>query len=112
MKLSLLMVTTQLTLAGCGLGDFADKQAAWNRQHGMSSMNPGSSMGSPGSGDQAAKDAETQRNIKQGEDLETEEARKAGFGPSPMDGMNCTTASSFTGSSNSGTSSSRTSCHN
>jgi len=59
----------------------------------------------------AEKDAETQRNIKQGEDVENEEARKAGFGPSPTDGMNCTTTSSSSGSANNRTTSTSTTCH-
>lgn len=42
-------------------------------------------MGGPSDSERAAaeKDAETQRNIKRGEDLEDEEARKTGLGPSP-----------------------------
>jgi membrane protein involved in colicin uptake len=59
----------------------------------------------------AEKDAETQRNIKQGEDLENEDARKAGFGPSPTDGMNCSTTSSSSGSANNLTTSTSTTCH-
>jgi hypothetical protein len=102
-------------LAGCGVADFAAKQNEWNQAHGVGSMNPGGGMGDGPSADERAsaeRDAETQRNIRQGEAVENEEARKAGFGPSPTDGMNCTSSSSFTGSANSGTSSSVTHCHN
>lgn len=68
--------------------------------------------------DQAAKDraaadkeAETQRNITRGEDVENEEARKAGFGASPTSGMNCTTTTSRSGSANNLTTTSNTVCH-
>jgi hypothetical protein len=57
-------------------------------------------------------DAETAQRIKQGEQLENEEARKAGLGASPTKGMNCNTATSFSGSANNLTGSSITPCHN
>jgi hypothetical protein len=115
MKALLLLAAMFGALTGCGLADFAAKQNDWNQQHGMGGMNPGAGMGGgPSASERAAaeRDAETQRNIKQGEALENEEARKAGLGPSPTDGMNCTRQTSFTGSTNSGSSTSVTNCHN
>jgi hypothetical protein len=71
-------------------------------------------MGAPSASERAAaeQEAQTQRDIKHGEDLENEEARKAGFGPSPTEGMNCTTSTSSSGSANNGTSTTNTTCHN
>ncbi len=114
MKRWLFVAALCCSLTGCGVADFAARQNEWNQQHGMGSMNPGAGMAGPSASERAAaeRDAENQRNIKQGEDLENEEARKAGFGPSPTDGMNCTRQTSFVGGTNSGTSSSVTSCHN
>jgi hypothetical protein len=115
MKTRLLVATMCCCLAGCGLADFAAKQNDWNQQHGMGSMNPGADIGGgPSASERAAaeRDAETQRNIRQGEAFENEEARKAGLGPSLTDGMSCTRQTSFTGGTNSGTSSSVTNCHN
>jgi len=109
MKIVLLFLV--IPLAGCGVADLAQKQADWNRQMGMGGMNSVPTMSSPGNG-QAESDADVQRRIKQGEDLENREARQAGFGPSPTEGMNCTTTSSYSGTANSGTSTSHTSCHN
>jgi hypothetical protein len=112
MKSLLPLLTLLGLLAGCGVADFAAKQAEWNRQNGMGSMNGPPTMG--GSGDQstADQDAETLRNIKHGENVENAEAAKAGFGPSPTDGMSCTSTSSVTGSANNATTVSHTSCHN
>ncbi len=64
--------------------------------------------------DKAAADrnAETQSNITRGEQIENDDASKAGFGPSPTDDMNCTTTSSRSGSANNMTSTSSTECHN
>lgn len=59
----------------------------------------------------ADRDAETRRNITRGEAVENEEARKAGFGPSPTQGMNCTTTTSSSGSANNRTTTSSTTCH-
>jgi hypothetical protein len=115
MKTPLLLAALCAMLAGCGVADFAAQQNQWNQAHGMGSMNPGGGMdGGPSAEERAAaeRDAETQRNIRQGEALENEEASKAGLGPSPTAGMNCTSSSSFTGSANSGTSTSVTHCHN
>lgn len=80
----------------------------------MGSMNTMPTFGGQTDSERAAaeKDAETQRNIKRGEELENEEARKAGLGPPPTEGMNCGMTTSFTGSANSGTSTSQTTCHN
>jgi hypothetical protein len=101
---------TSALLAGCGVADFAQKQADWNASHGMGSMNSMPSVGGPSAAER--EQAETQRRIRQGEDLENEEARKAGFGPSPTAGMNCTTNTSSSGGPTNMTSSSHTSCHN
>jgi hypothetical protein len=95
-------------LAGCGVADFAAKQADWNRQIGMGNMNGPITTGSPA----ADTDADTLRNIKRGEDIENADAAKAGFGPSPTDGMNCSSTSSVTGSANNATITSHTGCHN
>jgi hypothetical protein len=112
MKSLLPLLTLLGLLAGCGVADFTAKQAEWNRQNGMGSMNGPPTMGSSGDQSTADKDAETLRNIKQGEDVENSEAAKAGFGPSPTDGMNCTSTSSVTGSANNAITASHTSCHN
>ena len=114
MKYQLLLAALLLPLAGCGVADFAAQQSNWNQSHGMGSMNGMPNMGgSATSGSsQEEDDAAVQARIKRGEDLENEEARQAGVGPSPTEGMNCTTSSSFTGSANSGTSTSHTTCHN
>jgi hypothetical protein len=112
MKSLLPLLTLLGLLAGCGVADFAAKQAEWNRQNGMGSMNSPPAMGSSSDQTAADKDAETLRNIKRGEDVENAEAAKAGLGPSPTDGMNCTSTSSVTGSANNATTVSHTSCHN
>jgi hypothetical protein len=112
MKSLLPLLTLLGLLAGCGVADFAAKQAEWNRQNGMGSMNGPPTMGSPGDQTAADKDAETLRNIKHGEDVENAEAAKAGFGPSPTDGMNCSSTNSIIGSANDATITSHTSCHN
>jgi hypothetical protein len=114
MKSPLVLAAVFIPLAGCGLNDFAQKQADWNHRIGMDSMNPGGAMAGPSASERATaeQEAQTQRNIKQGEDLENEEARKAGLGPSPTEGMNCTTTTNASGSANNGTSTSSTTCHN
>lgn len=114
MNMPLIVALLAGSLAGCAVADFAQRQSDWNAQHGMGSMNGPPMIGGPSTtvGAPTADDAETQRRIKQGEDLENEEARKAGFGPSPTEGMNCATTSSYSGSANSGNSTSNTSCHN
>jgi len=114
MKSPLLLAALFVPLSGCALNDFAQKQAEWNHKIGMDSMNPGGSMGGPSASERAAaeQEAQTQRDIKRGEDLENEEARKAGFGPSPTEGMNCTTTTSSSGSANNGSSTTNTTCHN
>ena len=114
MKYQLLLAAVLLPLAGCGVADFAAQQANWNQTHGMGGMNGMPNMGGSGtsSSNQEEDDAAVQARIKRGEDVENEQARQAGFGPSPTEGMNCSTHSSFTGSANAGTSSSQTSCHN
>jgi hypothetical protein len=110
MRTLLVAVIAMCCLAGCGVADFAAKQNEWNRQTGMGGMNGPAMTGS----DQTAaeKDAETQRNIKHGEDVENSEAAKAGLGPSPTDGMHCKSESSVTGSANNSTTTTNTSCHN
>ena len=105
-----LLLLSLIPLTACGLSDFAAKQAAWNSSIGMDAMNAtpgfGASRGTPGSDDDA-----TRQRIKAGEDLENADAQQAGFGPSPTDGMSCTTTRSFSGSANSGTATSHTECH-
>ncbi|MGH7155798.1 MAG: hypothetical protein ACREF3_17865 [Acetobacteraceae bacterium] len=114
LKSSLLLLAVLFPLTGCAVADFAARQNEWNASHGMGSMNTMPTFGGQTESERAAaeKDAETQRNIKHGEDLENEEARKAGLGPSPTEGMNCSTTTISTGSANSGTSTSHTTCHN
>ena len=125
MNLTAVSLAALLVLGGCTL---TPEQAAWNRAHhvGELPLTPadapfnGKNYADPSphsdSDDQqrAAYEANQQRQmeIKRGEDVENEEARKAGFGPSPTDGMNCASTSSFSGSANNGTSTSHTSCHN
>ncbi len=60
---------------------------------------------------QAQKDADTQRQIKQGEDLENSMARDAEKSMSPPAGSNCTTTTEVTQGTNAGSSSSTTICH-
>ncbi len=111
MKLAFLLIASFGLLAGCGVSDFVAKQNQWNQQNGMGGMNAGPVMTSgPSASEQ--QDEETQRNIKRGEDVENEEAAKAGLGPSPTAGMNCATSSSSSGSLNNMTSTSHTNCHN
>ena len=104
------LAATVLLLSGCAVTDFAARQQEWNQSHGLGGMNQMPSVGGPSASER--EDAETHARIKRGEDLENEEARKAALGPSPTEGMNCTTTSSFSGSANSGSSTSHTSCHN
>lgn len=110
MRRVLVLAAAAALLSGCAVTDFAARQQQWNQSHGMGGMNQMPSVGGPSASER--EDAETQARIKRGEDLENEEARKAGLGPSPTEGMNCTTTSSFAGSANAGTSTSHTSCHN
>ncbi len=112
MKSLLSLVALLGLLAGCGVADFAARQAEWNRLDGMGSMNGPPMAGSPGDQAPNDKDTETLRNIKRGEDLENTEAAKAGFGPSPTDGMHCSSTNNIAGSANDATITSHTSCHN
>lgn len=114
MKYQLLVAALLLPPAGCGVANFAAQQSNWNKSHGMGSMNGMPNMGgsSTSSSSQEEGDAAVQARIKRGEDLENEEARQAGVGPSPTEGMNCTTSSSSTGTPIAGTSTSHTTCHN
>ena len=113
----LLLAGLLVPLVGCTL---SPEQQEWNRaQHvGELMPAPGSPFDMNGSGDQqraayqANQDRERQAQIKPGEDSENAAARQAGFGPSPTEGMHCSGTSSFSGSANSGTSTSSTSCHN
>ncbi|MEP7044714.1 MAG: hypothetical protein ABI843_16730, partial [Dokdonella sp.] len=64
----------------------AERQAAMDRQREQDRRAKKEAAAA-----QAQQDADTQRQIKFGEDLENDEARKAGLAPSPTEGMNCTT---------------------
>jgi len=134
-KAALTAVVLAALLGGCAL---SPEQEEWNRAHNVWAVPVGGTPGvvqssggnaspfndknypdpNPHSASDDAQRAAYQANqqrqqeIKQGEDVENEEARKAGLGPSPIDGMHCTSTSSYSGSANAGTSTSSTSCHN
>ncbi len=110
MKRMLILAAATALLSGCAVTDFAARQQEWNQSHGLGSMNQTPNVAGPSASER--EDVETQARIKRGEDLENEEARKAGPGPSSTEGMKCTTTSSFVGSANAGTSTSHASCHN
>jgi len=122
MKVLLIAVSLGF-LASCTelaeLNDFAAKQAQYNSQHGLASMNP-SSMASPFNSNNApdpfphSESQDQQRalyeqNQQYQRDLQAGQERENG--PDLSD-MNCTTTSSTTGSANSMMSSSHTNCHN
>jgi hypothetical protein len=110
MKTCMPLLLALIPLAGCGGSDFVARQADWNSRIGMGGMNTTPGMSDLGRSS-ASDDEATRQRIKMGEDVENADARRAGFGPSLTDGMKCATSSSFSGSANSGVSSSHTECH-
>ena len=110
----LVLAVAVLPLAACDGRGTLNQQPGWNGV-GMPGMGPG--FGGPGfgaaerRGPDGRTDAEVQRDIRRGEDVENEEARRAGIGPSPTDGMNCRTTTTSSGGSNRMNSTTTTTCN-
>lgn len=116
MRNALILAAMLIPLGGCTL---TPEQEAWNRQHHVGEFpwraQPGPVSASPFNGkDWADPHPHSDSDDQQRAAFEANQQRQrdeAGSGPFSTDGMNCTTTTSFSGSANSGTSSSHTSCH-